>query len=126
MKPSTTLCAAAMLCLLGVDLTFGQITAGSDSREVKQGKKRGQYHHDVPFSHKQTALKGNSRELPFEVFRMLSVGMTKSEVISLAGPPRYTFHKSRSSAWMYSGTDRWVLEVIFGGDRVASLNWTRP
>jgi hypothetical protein len=65
-------------------------------------------------------------ELSFETLRMLSTGMTKAEVLSRAGSPRHTYKKARASAWVYSTTDKWLVELSFVGDRVIAVNWSRP
>jgi len=75
--------------------------------------------------HESTPSKGG-RELSFEVIRMLSTGMSKGQVLSLAGAPHYTFQRSRSNMWVYSSTDRWIVELSFEGGRVTAINWTRP
>jgi outer membrane protein assembly factor BamE (lipoprotein component of BamABCDE complex) len=66
------------------------------------------------------------RELSFEVLRMLSVGMTKVEVLSRAGAPHYTLRQFGSSAWVYSSTDHWIVELTFAAGKVIAINWSRP
>jgi hypothetical protein len=68
--------------------------------------------------------RGHGTEVPFESLRMLSTGMTRSEILSRVGPPRHTLRKSR--VWVYSGIDHWIVELTFGGDRVIGVNWSRP
>jgi hypothetical protein len=68
--------------------------------------------------------RGHATEVPFESLRMLSTGMTRSEVLSRVGPPRHMLRKSR--VWVYSGIDHWIVELTFGGDRVIGVNWSRP
>jgi len=77
-------------------------------------------------------------EIPFEVSRMLSTGMTESEVLSRAGLPQTTLLGSYSFASPYSfwpifGANRfvyssgdWLVELTFSGGRVSSINQFRP
>ena len=65
------------------------------------------------------------KEVSFEILRMLSTGMTKTEVLSRAGAPRYKFGRSGGTKWVYTAADSWTVEVAFGGDRVAEVNWSR-
>lgn len=52
----------------------------------------------------------------FETFRMISVGMTREEVFTLAGPPTADTYKGClicSHRWIYNRDDGWVVEVTF-------------
>jgi hypothetical protein len=77
-------------------------------------------------------------DIPFETYRMLSVGMTEAEVLGRAGLPQTTYIGSAYSfgspyrVWpifganqfVYSSGD-WIVEITFGGGRVASIRQTR-
>lgn len=77
-------------------------------------------------------------EIPFQVSRMLSVGMSEAEVLSRAGLPQFTLIGSQSFGfpfpiWPIFGANRfvyssgdWIVEVTFGGGRVISINEFRP
>lgn len=77
-------------------------------------------------------------EIPFEVFRMLSVGMSEAEVLRRAGLPQSTLIGpyalgSPYPVWPVFGANRfvyssgdWVVELTFGGGRVLSINQFRP
>jgi len=77
-------------------------------------------------------------EMPFETYRMLSVGMTEAEVLGRAGLPQTTLIGSSYSFgspypfWPVFGANRfvyssgdWIVELTFGGGRVVSINQTR-
>jgi hypothetical protein len=77
-------------------------------------------------------------EIPFEVFRMLSVGMTEGEILGRAGLPQTTLiggsyaFGSPYPIWPIFGANRfvyssgdWIVELEFTGGRVASINQTR-
>jgi len=77
-------------------------------------------------------------EIPFETYRMLSVGMTEAEVLGRAGLPQTTLIGSSYSFgspypfWPVFGANRfvyssgdWIVELTFGGGRVVSINQTR-
>jgi hypothetical protein len=77
-------------------------------------------------------------EIPFETYRMLSVGMTEAEVLGRAGLPQTTLIGSSYSFgspypfWPVFGANRfvyssgdWIVELTFGGGRVISINQTR-
>jgi len=77
-------------------------------------------------------------EMPFETYRMLSVGMTEAEVLGRAGLPQTTLIGSSYSFgspypfWPVFGANRfvysngdWIVELTFGGGRVISINQTR-
>ena len=77
-------------------------------------------------------------EIPFETYRMLSVGMTEAEVLGRAGLPQTTYIGSAypftspypfwpifgANRFVYSSGD-WIVELTFGGGRVISINQTR-
>src|SRR5438309_7572639 len=67
-------------------------------------------------------------EIPFETYRMLSVGMTESEVLGRAGLPQTTYigsaypFNSPYPFWPIFGTNRfvyssgdWIVELTFSG-----------
>lgn len=77
-------------------------------------------------------------EIPFEVVRMLSVGMTEAEILRRAGLPQSTLVGGGYSLgapypfWPVFGANRfvyssgdWLVELAFGGGRVISINQTR-
>jgi len=67
-----------------------------------------------------------SGQISFETFRMLSTGMTETEVLVRAGPPKHRFRLSIGAiVWSYLNDD-WVVEVLFSGYRVASIYRYRP
>jgi hypothetical protein len=77
-------------------------------------------------------------EIPFEVSRMLSVGMSEAEVLRRAGLPQTTLAGPYAFGFPYSfwpvfGANRfvyssgdWLVEVTFSGGRVSSINQFRP
>jgi hypothetical protein len=121
----------AILCM-GVSVLFfiggtAYAETKSDSGEPPTLQKRSSHRYKTPHArleHPRTT--GGTKEMSFEVLRMLSTGMTKAEVVSRAGPPQHTFQRGRSSTWVYSTTDHWIVELAFGGGRVSAINWTRP
>jgi len=65
-------------------------------------------------------------EISFETYRMLSTGTTEAEILTRAGPPRYTFRIARGAwVWVYLN-DEWLVEVTFSGGRVANISRYRP
>jgi hypothetical protein len=76
-------------------------------------------------------------EIPFEVVRMLSVGMTEAEILRRAGLPQATLIGSHSFSspypfWPIFGANRfvyssgdWIVELTFTGGRVFSINEVR-
>jgi hypothetical protein len=77
-------------------------------------------------------------EIPFEVVRMLSVGMSEAEILRRAGLPQTTLigggysFGSPYSSWPIFGANRfvyssgdWLVELTFTGGRVATINQTR-
>jgi hypothetical protein len=127
MKRIAVLCIAGSLWWLPGAIGYAQTAEKSDSGEHKLLHKRSPSRFHAPYSrHERTKAKGNSKELSFEVLRMLSTGMTQSEVLSHAGPPQHKFQRSRSSAWVYTTADHWIVELTFGGGRVSAINWSRP
>ena len=114
------------LWLLGADCVQAETRQPSRSHgtEVLTSRK----HAHIPHVYERRATvwnRGPSRELSFEVLRMLSTGMTKAEVLSRAGPPRYGFKNRGTQRWVYASTDNWIVEIAFGGDRVTEINWSR-
>jgi len=84
------------------------------------------------------AMPARVGEIPFETYRMLSVGMTEAEVLGRAGLPQTTYIGSAYSFgspypfWPIFGANRfvyssgdWIVELTFGGGRVLSINQTR-
>lgn len=65
------------------------------------------------------------KEVSFEVMRMLSPGMSKAEVLRLAGSPRHELKNKGSRRWVYDATDRWIVEIVFSGNKVAAIDWSR-
>ncbi|HEY3197270.1 MAG TPA: hypothetical protein VGJ57_04595 [Nitrospirales bacterium] len=106
---------------------MGNAEAKTDSVERKTLQKRSTVRYSTSPSHlEHPKSKGSGKEMSFEVLRMLSTGMTKAEVMSRAGLPQHTFRQGRSSTWVYSATDHWIVELAFGGGRVSVINWSRP
>ena len=65
-------------------------------------------------------------EISFETYRMLSTGTTEAEILTRAGPPKYTFRIARGTwVWVYLN-DEWLVEVTFSGGRVANISRYRP
>ena len=77
-------------------------------------------------------------EIPFEVVRMLSVGMTEAEILRRAGLPQATLIGGSYSfgspypVWPIFGANRfvyssgdWLVELMFTGGRVMSINHNR-
>ena len=77
-------------------------------------------------------------EISFEVFRMLSVGMSEAEILRRAGLPQTTLIGGSYSfgspypSWPIFGANRfvyssgdWIVELMFTGGRVLSINQTR-
>ena len=64
-------------------------------------------------------------EVSFETLRMLSTGMTRAEVLSRAGHPRHEFRNRGTQRWVYASSDRWIVEVVFSGNNVIAVNWSR-
>jgi hypothetical protein len=78
-----------------------------------------------------------SREMPFEIFRMLSIGMNEAEVIARAGPPTYISSLPLaggfgliapvSNALRYNYLGDWIVVVTFDlSGRVINLERFRP
>ena len=70
--------------------------------------------------------KHRSGEVPFETLRMLSTGMSKSDVLMKAGSPRYRFKNKGTQRWIYPSKDNWIVEVVFAGNNAIAINSTRP
>jgi hypothetical protein len=75
--------------------------------------------------------------MPFEIFRMLSIGMTEAEVIARAGPPTYISSiplaggvgliAPVSNALRYNYLGDWIVVVTFDlSGRVINLERFRP
>jgi hypothetical protein len=95
---------------------------GTDAVEAEASRRSGHHQRSHSYESHDARLSNPSRkEVSFEVLRMLSTGMTRAEVLSRAGSPRYRF----GHRWIYSGADSWTVELAFGGDRVAEVNWSR-
>ena len=72
-----------------------------------------------------TKRKGS--EIDFQTFRLLSTGMTRQEVLSLAGPPAEQSvcdeRGSCSERWIYYYSENWVAEISFSEfGQVANIN----
>ena len=116
--------AVSVWLLTGI---MGHAQAKTDSVERKTVQKRSVVRYATPYSRlEHPKSKGSAKEMSFEVLRMLSTGMTKAEVMSRAGAPQHTLQQGRSSTWVYSTTDHWIVELAFGGGRVSVINWSRP
>jgi len=89
--------------------------AGKKSRSAPSGEDRS----------RSRSKKDSEGVTSFETIRMLSTGMTRGEVLSQAGTPRYDFKNSRANRWVYVSSDNWIAEVIFSGNRVSGITWTR-
>ena len=116
--------------ILGIAASIFLFTAimahAGRNADFGEGKIRQKRSHTMETGPERKAASTGGKEVSFEVLRMLSTGMTKAEVIGRAGPPWHAFQHGRSSTWVYSTTDRWIVELAFGGGRVATINWTRP
>jgi hypothetical protein len=75
--------------------------------------------------HDRISRTGSRKEVSFEVLRMLSTGMTKMEVLSRAGSPQHRFKNRGTQSWIYSASDHWLVEIVFSGNNVISIHWTR-
>jgi hypothetical protein len=64
-------------------------------------------------------------EVSFETLRMLSTGMTRAEVLSRAGHPRHEFKNRGTQRWVYASSERWIVEIVFSGNHVIAVNWSR-
>ena len=76
-------------------------------------------------SHSHLSRSSSRKEMSFETLRMLSTGMTKAEVLSRAGSPRHRFHNRGTQRWIYTASDNWIVEVVFSGNNVIAINWSR-
>jgi hypothetical protein len=75
-------------------------------------------------------------EMPFEVFRMLTLGMSEAEILQRAGPPTYVVPNTTgafgllapiSSAARYYYLGDWIVTVNFDlAGRVINLDRSRP
>jgi hypothetical protein len=86
------------------------------------------HHSSHPLVHERLAasVKGHAAgEVSFETLRMLSTGMTKAEVLSRAGAPRHSFKNRGTQRWIYATTERWIVEIVFSGNNVITINWSR-
>ena len=104
-------------------LSGGLWLLGEETIQAESWRYRGREGAERPSS---IGKRSHSAEASFEALRMISTGMTKAEVLSRVGSPRYTFRHARSNQWVYNGPDRWIVEVTFSGDRVMAINWSRP
>ena len=76
------------------------------------------------------------REMPFEVYRMLNLGMSEAEILKRAGPPSYVVPNTTgafgllapiSSAARYYYLGDWIVTVTFDlSGRVINLDRSRP
>ena len=76
-------------------------------------------------SHRHLSRSSSRKEMSFETLRMLSTGMTKAEVLSRAGSPRHSFKGRGTQRWIYTTSDNWIVEVVFSGNNVIEINWSR-
>jgi len=63
--------------------------------------------------------------MSFETLRMLSTGMTKAEVLSRAGSTRHRFQNRGTQRCIYTTSEKWIVEVVFSGNNVIEINWSR-
>jgi len=62
-------------------------------------------------------------KIDFETFRMISTGMTREELLKLAGPPAGVRNEM---VWVYYRDDGWLVEVTFSKfGQVASVTSAR-
>jgi len=89
--------------------------------------RHGQHSHHPPVHERQTSVVTGraAGEVSFETLRMLSTGMTRAEVLSRAGHPRHEFKNRGTQRWVYASSDRWIVEVVFSGNHVIAVNWSR-
>nr|MBI3612926.1 hypothetical protein [Nitrospirota bacterium] len=86
------------------------------------------HHSPRPLVHeRQTSVfkEHHAGEVLFETLRMLSTGMTKAEVLSRAGSPRHSFKNRGTQRWVYASSDRWIVEIVFSGNNVIAIDWSR-
>jgi hypothetical protein len=86
------------------------------------------HHSPHPLVHERLAasVKGHpAGEVSFETLRMLSTGMTKAEVLSRAGSPRHSFKNRGTQRWVYASSDHWIVEIVFSGNNVIAIDWSR-
>jgi len=76
-------------------------------------------------SHRHLSKSSSRKEMSFETLRMLSTGMTKAEVLSRAGSPRHRFKNRGTQSWIYTTSDNWIVEVVFSGNNVIEIKWSR-
>jgi len=76
-------------------------------------------------SDRHLSRSSSRKEMSFETLRMLSTGMTKAEVLSRAGSPRHRFTNRGTQRWVYTTSERWIVEVVFSGNNVIEINWSR-
>lgn len=99
---------------------------GADIVQAEGWHRTGHPHRKpTPGDNGMRGVNSSLKEVPFEVLRMLSTGMTRTEVLSRAGAPRYKFGRAGGNRWVYTAADSWTVELAFGGDRVAEINWSR-
>lgn len=67
----------------------------------------------------------SAKEVSFETLRMLSTGMTKAEVLHRAGAPQHSFKNRGTQRWVYASSDHWIVEIVFSGNNVIDINWSR-
>lgn len=85
-----------------------------------------QAHRPLVHERQTSVVKGRAAgEVSFETLRMLSTGMTRAEVLSRAGHPRHEFKNRGTQRWIYASSDRWIVEVVFSGNNVISIDWSR-
>jgi hypothetical protein len=112
--------------VIGFLLGVGLWVMGADDVQA-EARRHTSHHPRAHFSEDDDRHSYNPsrKELPFEVLRMLSTGMTKAEVLSRAGRPRHEFKNRGTQRWVYSSADRWVVEIIFSGNHVIAIDWSR-
>lgn len=73
-------------------------------------------------------------EMSFELFRMLSTGMTEGQVLAKAGPPASRFvtsciitppYVTCPTIWTYLMGDGWTADLTFNGGRLIDIRQTK-
>jgi hypothetical protein len=93
-------------------------------RHVRDSRKEAAYA-SAPEKPASSGARALPKEVSFETFRMLSTGMTKAEVLGRAGPPRHEFKNKGTQRWVYDSIDRWIVEIVFSGNKVVTIDWSR-
>jgi len=100
------------------------LAEGLSARTVRDAKKEVVYGAD-PAKSASSGTRALPKEVSFETFRMLSTGMSKAEVLRIAGHPRHEFKSKGTQRWVYDATDRWIVEIVFSGNKATAIEWSR-